>query len=168
MILCALWLLEGYRLDNVSTQPQHKLSVKLVQYKLLAEVQCFSPIIQTTPLPYKQSQQLPIVDRYHQTSQIMTKDVSKQYKMHLNTFSQGKVPDATFNFEEYQDGEPHIGDWVSTVTVTWISKDLAKKIPVGTKKESRAKKRTDANDAASKQMLDLFKEHGKIPKTGQK
>lgn len=29
----------------------------------------------------------------------VAEDVSKQFKMHLNTFSQGKVPIAIFNFE---------------------------------------------------------------------
>lgn len=96
----------------------------------------------------------------------MTKDVLKQYRMHLNTFEQGKRPFARFKFDPKHEGKDHNGEWVSRVTVTWISDGLAEYIPIGTWRESSAPQLTDARDAASKKMIDLFAEYGVRPKTG--
>lgn len=43
--------------------------------------------------------------------------------------------------------------------VTWIARDLANRIPVGTAREGRGFTKAQATDTASRMMLDLFGAH---------
>ncbi|KAG8923541.1 hypothetical protein FRC01_012639 [Tulasnella sp. 417] len=87
-----------------------------------------------------------------------------QYRMQLNTIEQ--AGHAKFDIKNEETGPKEEAIWISVVTVRSVKPSLSKSIKIGTSYRGTGPTKSDAKDAASKEMLDLFAAFDIFPKKG--